>query len=974
MKLKNLFSPLLNTFSRSGLNSNNPKNRIRAILEELEPGSPELANIAINDSDNEVKICAINRLTNLDVIQQVIIKLNDDKIKSKAYGHFSKLLSGEIFPIPDLKEREKTVNGTLPSKTIEYVALKAKEAQLRIIAIHKVNRDALLGDIALNDSNSQVKTTAANQIGKKSTLERVCKQSRSKDKRVYKICKDKLTCIIDDEERPQRLNKEIIELCEQLEKIYKRNLLIQEEPTIINLQNKWLEHNNFANEQTQERYKNITNKIDIALKNLKQAQLDEQNTRDNLQQIIHNLSIEAEELLQGKESNNIEIIESKLKTIALYKKSWNEQIQQITTKKHMDIIEQYNNILILIEQAEDEKENLSSIELLKHYINQAEQLLDNSQYIGEKLIKSLEKNFYYELDKTDQANSKSNECQIQFKQKIQQLKNRITEQQEQHQKLTKKSDLLISEINDKLEQGKTDEAQIIKKQYYDLIQKSPVISSKNKEQMLEKVRSSDDQLKQLTSWKNWANNRERENLCQKSAQLLDKIKLSDKDISIIYNKYGDQVKDLRNQWKQLKGRSPDQLWEQFNNNCNQCFELFKPYFEQQEELRTQNLQLKEAICEQLENYIQFMNWPSPATNSTNNDANKTNTEIDWIQVNKIVRQAKNEWQKVGPTDKKKSQKTFNRYNKSIDIVNKELKKIWIENQKKYQHLIDQVFDLHKLLDKDLNKAINEAKSLQAQWNQLGPVQHYQRKTLWKNFRKGCDVIFNKREEIKTELNEKNESIILEKTGLCENLEALNQQNLDITDLINAFTDIDSTWKQINQKTPAKQKPIEQRFEHAKKAFDLKIIELNKQEQQQQLDLLKQKSEVCKQIENNTGTINQESWEELAKLKNNALEKQIEQRYKQAIRLAEQKYPEEQLSELLEQTYQEKEQLCLNLEILTDKQSPDEEAQKRLEFQIQQMNGNIDNIPQTIDEIITQWYLLADFEQHQALKDRFESTL
>jgi len=234
----------------------------------------------------------------------------------------------------------------LPSKTIEYVALKAKEAQLRIIAIHKVNRDALLGDIALNDSNSQVKTTAANQIGKKSTLERVCKQSRSKDKRVYKICKDKLTCIIDDEERPQRLNKEIIELCEQLEKIYKRNLLIQEEPTIINLQNKWLEHNNFANEQTQERYKNITNKIDIALKNLKQAQLDEQNTRDNLQQIIHNLSIEAEELLQGKESNNIEIIESKLKTIALYKKSWNEQIQQITTKKHMDIIEQYNNILI----------------------------------------------------------------------------------------------------------------------------------------------------------------------------------------------------------------------------------------------------------------------------------------------------------------------------------------------------------------------------------------------------------------------------------------------------------------------------------------------------------------------------------------------------------------------------------------------------------------------------------------------------
>jgi len=105
------------------------------------------------------------------------------------------------------------------------------------------------------------------------------------------------------------------------------------------------------------------------------------------------------------------------------------------------------------------------------------------------------------------------------------------------------------------------------------------------------------------------------------------------------------------------------------------------------------------------------------------------------------------------------------------------------------------------------------------------VQHYQRKNLWKNFRKGCDIIFNKREEVKNELSQHNETIILEKTGLCENLEALNQQNLNMTDLKNAFSDIEATWTEINKNKSARHKSTEQRFEQAKKAFDQKISDL-----------------------------------------------------------------------------------------------------------------------------------------------------
>ncbi|MFK5985366.1 MAG: DUF349 domain-containing protein [Pseudomonadota bacterium] len=967
MKLKNLFSPLINAFSRKGLNSTNPKSRIQAILEELEPGSNELEDIAINDPDADVKICAINRLNSLDVMQQVLIKINDGKAKEITHQRFSKLLSGEIFPIPDLQDREAVIKGTLPNKTIEYVALNAKEPQLRILALHKVNRDALLGDIALSDANSQVKITAASQLGKKSTLERVCKQSRSKDKRVYKICKEKLTRIIDDEERPQRINQEILDLCDQLEKIYKRNLLIQEESTIIHLQEKWQEYKNFTNEQNQQCYQNIINKINISLEQLKQQQQDELLIVQNLQQIIHNLSIEAEALLEIKEQNNVGMIGSKLKAIELYKKSWNEQVQQINIKKQKDLIEQYQNILILIEQAEEQKENLSSFDLLKQYISQAEQLLAHSRYISEKIIRSLKNNFKLEEQNIDSSNPQYNDLQIRFKQRIGLLQQRISSQQEQYQILIQSSEKLIVEINNKLEQGKTEDAQQLKKQYHQLIESCNIISSRDKEEMLEKVRSSDSELNKLSSWKNWANNRERENLVQQAQDILAKIQQSDKNIAIVYEQYGDQVKSLRQQWKKLTGRSPDKLWEQFNNSCNLCFEQFTPYFDQQNKQREDNLLLKQGICTQLEDYINYMQWPSAGENETSED-------IDWLQVNKILRQAKAEWKSIGPIENSQHQKLLKKYNHLVNIINAELKILWAKNQKKYQQLIEQVFALHKNLDKDLNKAINEAKSLQSQWNKIGPVQHFQRKTLWKNFRKGCDIIFNKRDEIKKESNQKDESILLEKTGLCENLEALikqsDQQNLSLEDFKSAFADIQSIWSQSTAiaKNSTKLKEIEQRFKQAKQAYKKKIDQFLELQKLHQLELLQQKADICRAVENNQTESAEQDWNVLESLTDKSLEKAILKRFQEAQKMLEEPLSQQQLKIL----YKEKEQLCLSLEVISGKNSPDEDAQNRLKFQIEQMNNKTkQDTMQSIEEIILQWTLLADLEQHNSLTQRFK---
>jgi len=230
--LKNIFSPLVSTFSKPKWQSKNPKVRLQGILESLEPGSPELENIAINDENSDVRICAINRITNLDSIQQVIKNTSNPNQKNEpatkaAHERFAKILSAETFPVADIVDRLEVLRGHIPSKICDYVAQHGKEEEIRLIILDKIKRDSLLGDIALEDESHEVKVKAVQLINKKSTLQRVCKQSRNKNKKVYQYAKQRLEQLIEDENRPVKYTQESIDICNQLDKLYKRLRLWQ---------------------------------------------------------------------------------------------------------------------------------------------------------------------------------------------------------------------------------------------------------------------------------------------------------------------------------------------------------------------------------------------------------------------------------------------------------------------------------------------------------------------------------------------------------------------------------------------------------------------------------------------------------------------------------------------------------------------------------------------------------------------------
>lgn len=973
MVLNKLFKPIFNPFTKEKWQSKNTEVRKKAVQELPVSAQETLADIAANDSDENIRAIAANKLSDLDLLQTIIMKGTNGTVKEAALTRLFQLLSGLKHPIPEFHVREKMIRGSRNYTLLEFVAANANEASLREIAIPRISRDPLLGDIALTDKNSKIRQLAAQQIAKRSTLERVAKQSRRKDKRVYKIVKTKLDKIIEDEERPVRLAAEVVEICDKLEKLKKRNRLLQEKTTFENFVTRWSEIQNFASEKLTKRYHAICEDIITSMDELEHRQQEEQTALVKLNTLLSALSSTVDELLQAGNNGETEARqqEDKHKIITNLGIEWDETLKVLEDKQ---LIEEYNKkfqtLLDLLDNQTHTEDNSSDTEKLDNLITQAENMLQKDGYIPEKTLAALEDKFQQRIK--DSAGTDIEAQQERFNTIITQLKDKLAVQQEKAAQLIKTIEQKNQSIKQLISDGHVSKADKQLHELFKNIDNSEVLSSAEKNryhQILHDIRAT---LGDLSAWKNWAHDKERENLIQRAHQVLEQARNST-NLEAEYTEITAEIKELRKQWKNLRSRTQESMWEQFNNTCNEAYSLCTPYIEQQAAQRKTNLKAREQLCEQLETYIDSMGWPI-------GEDDPVDESIDWIKVDKITRQARKEWSEIGFVERKKHKAINQRFDKDIEVIRNELKKVWHINQQQFNDLIHKVQQLHELMDDDLNTAINKAKQYQQDWKEIGPVSPYQRNKLWKKFRAACDVIFNKRKQQIEQKQSHNTERLREKEAICENLEALNQQPLKRKDLEQAFKDIENLWQELAPEAKAISNEINARYKKAKETFNKKLNDLKAQEQAQEIELLKQKANLCSQLEaiesSDQSAIKdiEQQWQALDALPA-SLEQAIQNRYQSALDHIKQDH-----KELIENEQKKKQQFCLKYEILTGHPSPEDQQQARMAIQVELLNSNLGHHSETTENSITpyqlqqQWYVMSNYSQNKALQDRFEALL
>lgn len=229
-------------------------------------------------------------------------------------------------------------------------------------------------------------------------------------------------------------------------------------------------------------------------------------------------------------------------------------------------------------------------------------------------------------------------------------------------------------------------------------------------------------VRELREWRTYAQAPQRESLCRQIEELADNPLEPHEQMRT--------VKSLRDQWNELgpaDTRRDRDLHGRFDRAAERAFEPCRAYFKEQAERRAFNLEQRRAIVAALEGFL------------TNNDWDNA----DWRGVERILRQARNEWRHYHPVDRKAGRPLTTRFEELADAIHALMKKEWDRNIEQKEAIVAEAIRVRESGDRVTDQA-ETMKGLQRRWKAVGPLPRRVDQRLWKQFREQCDLVFEAR--------------------------------------------------------------------------------------------------------------------------------------------------------------------------------------------------------------------------------------
>jgi len=281
---------------------------------------------------------------------------------------------------------------------------------------------------------------------------------------------------------------------------------------------------------------------------------------------------------------------------------------------------------------------------------------------------------------------------------------------------------LIGKANGALKDGQSNQAASIRrsleKKYLELERVPPAVTAQ--------IEQLDAALDKLLDWKQYA-------VEPKQQQMIDSMQAlvtSNDNPEALASK----IKHLQEQWKSIsKGSDDQEPWQRFHQLAEQAYQPCKLYFAEQASVRLANLEKRSALVAQLKSFFTDQPWETEDAKS-----------IDWALIEKLITTAIRQWQSYAPTERKGNKPVQAEFDQVLAAMRKKLYEHRQDSSEAKQKLIDQALQLSDMDDN--RQAIEKVKQLQAQWKTIGQAARSDEQKLWHAFRKGCDVVFEKRQQ------------------------------------------------------------------------------------------------------------------------------------------------------------------------------------------------------------------------------------
>lgn len=195
--------------------------------------------------------------------------------------------------------------------------------------------------------------------------------------------------------------------------------------------------------------------------------------------------------------------------------------------------------------------------------------------------------------------------------------------------------------------------------------------------------------------------------------------------SKVWNTRTEAFQKLFEEWRKI-GPAPkkhnDEIWGQFKGAMNNFYAQKKKYFGKLKDEQTENYQKKLDLCKTAESIQDSTDWK--------------NTTHELINLQK-------EWQKIGPVQKKHSEKVWKRFRAACDhffnakeAYFKNIKNEEKDNLDKKKALIETIKT--QSFSEDKETALNEMKELQKQWIEIGQVPYKMKDKIYREYRNAVD--------------------------------------------------------------------------------------------------------------------------------------------------------------------------------------------------------------------------------------------
>ncbi len=914
----------------------------------------ELEAVAVENESDVLRVAAIARLDYGPALIALAYDSGIASVQQRARQRLAALVDQGTITLDQL-----TADGVDPMAQFAVVGFCQQDDLLEQL-LNSSSDEHFFYQMALEGVSIKLRQLAAEKIKDEELLKVLLKETKGKDKQVYKIVKGKCDGFRDRDQLAAQTQIEIVSLCERLEAHSKRPFdksftaryqLFQEQWTLVHAQ---------AHESIVAR--------------VQQAMLECQETIDAF--LKQQADVEARELAIARAAQQqAEIIDKLRGALAhLFDCHATEKERQLT-EALLDECRQH--WLVAVQYQSARKSDEKAFRQLGDGIEfQLQQLQQHGSLIDQLArIRGLQTEIHAETDNdsddvdAEAANTSDyDDLLARIKtanllpadlqpQQLLDAQALISEREQQgaEKKLAEKNQLrqlsaLIRKAQSATDSGQSRPAAGIRRTIEEKRSELKVMPA-NLSKQLEQL---DTALEKLLDWKDYVVEPKKQQLIDQMRALVD----SRENPEALATK----INRLQNEWKGLsKGTQDQDLWETFHQLSQQAYQPCKVFFDQQAKIRSDNLEKRIQMVAQLENYL-----------SAQQGSGEEAESIDARAVEKLLSTAIKQWRSYAPVERTSSKPVQQGFDQVLDTIRAQLNEHYQKNANTKRQLIDQV---NKLLDQEDNsKAVEEVKRLQAQWKLTRAALRKDEQVLWKSFRKGCDAIFEKRQQqsdvFKAELDiNKNAALAL--VYEVESLQALSGKAL--LDARVRVAECQEEFTAVGSLPKAKEKSLNQAFHQAVEQFDSRVSQqLEAAKDQVWLSYLTAADKIrLYQIAESAATA------EVLEQEARAYITSVEQWPKNGLSALEQKMAKGAGDATQEENEQALKRLCIRAEILSDRPTPDEDKSLRMQYQMSRLQQGLgQKSPDKsveMNAMVFEWVAVGPVstEIYQPLLERFQ---